>query len=249
MIPSQIHKVLSTMRSRQVAALLMGGQACVFYGAAEFSKDTDFAILADAANLGRLAGALEDLGADQIAVPPFAVEYLERGHAVHFRCQHPDAVGLRVDVMAKMRGVAPFPELWERRTDFEDGSGEVFTALSLPDLVQAKKTQRNKDWPMLERLLNVHFFEHQTSPQPAQVAFWFRELRTVELLTEAAARFPAAFAEALPVRPAVLTAVAEGDRDRIEAALADEQARERALDRAYWEPLKRELEGLRRRRA
>jgi hypothetical protein len=29
----------------------MGGQACVFYGAAEFSRDTDFAMLADALNL------------------------------------------------------------------------------------------------------------------------------------------------------------------------------------------------------
>jgi hypothetical protein len=29
----------------------MGGQACVFYGAAEFSRDTDLAILADTANL------------------------------------------------------------------------------------------------------------------------------------------------------------------------------------------------------
>ena len=33
----------------------MGGQACVFYGAAEFSRDTDFAILADAANLAAAA--------------------------------------------------------------------------------------------------------------------------------------------------------------------------------------------------
>lgn len=29
--------------------MLMGGQACVFYGGAEFSRDTDFAILADRA--------------------------------------------------------------------------------------------------------------------------------------------------------------------------------------------------------
>ena len=32
----------------------MGGQACVFYGAAEFSRDTDLAILAEADNLDRL---------------------------------------------------------------------------------------------------------------------------------------------------------------------------------------------------
>ena len=41
MIPSRIRKVLSTMANRQVRTLLMGGQACVFYGAAEFSRDTD----------------------------------------------------------------------------------------------------------------------------------------------------------------------------------------------------------------
>ena len=29
------------MRAHRVRALLMGGQACVLYGAAEFSRDTD----------------------------------------------------------------------------------------------------------------------------------------------------------------------------------------------------------------
>lgn len=48
------------MRAHRVRALLMGGQACVFYGAAEFSRDTDFAILADAANLARLRKALAE---------------------------------------------------------------------------------------------------------------------------------------------------------------------------------------------
>jgi hypothetical protein len=31
-----------TIQKHQVQALLMGGQACVFYGAAQFSKDVDF---------------------------------------------------------------------------------------------------------------------------------------------------------------------------------------------------------------
>ena len=70
----------------------MGGQACVFYGAAESSRDTDFAILANSANLARLRNALAELQAKVIAVPPFGLKYLQRGHAVHFRCQHPDAV-------------------------------------------------------------------------------------------------------------------------------------------------------------
>jgi hypothetical protein len=85
------------MRAHRVRALLMGGQACVFYGAAEFSRDTDFAILADAANLARLRKALAELQAEPIAVPPFAIKYLRRGHAIHFRCQHPEALRMRVE--------------------------------------------------------------------------------------------------------------------------------------------------------
>jgi len=88
------------MRAHHVRALLMGGQACVFYGAAEFSRDTDFAILANPANLVRLRKALADLMAETIAVPPFELKYLRRGHAIHFRCHHPEALRIRVEVMS-----------------------------------------------------------------------------------------------------------------------------------------------------
>jgi len=84
------------MHAHRVRALLMGGQACVLYGAAEFSRDTDLAVLADHANLARLRRALADLQAEVIAVPPFRLAYLRRGHAVHFRCHHPDALRMRV---------------------------------------------------------------------------------------------------------------------------------------------------------
>ena len=43
----------------------------MFYGAAEFSRDSDFAIVADAENLARLRGALSELQAGVIDVPPF----------------------------------------------------------------------------------------------------------------------------------------------------------------------------------
>lgn len=48
LIPNLIRKVLSSIRERRVRALSMGGQACVSYGAAEFSRDTDLVVLADA---------------------------------------------------------------------------------------------------------------------------------------------------------------------------------------------------------
>jgi hypothetical protein len=67
----------------------MGGQACVLYGAAEFSRDLDLALLPDPANLDRLEAALEELGAVVIAVPPMALKHLSEGLSVHFRCSQP----------------------------------------------------------------------------------------------------------------------------------------------------------------
>jgi hypothetical protein len=59
LIPNPIVKVLSTLTTHQVQYLLMGGQACVLYGAAQFSRDTDVAI--------------------SPAVPPFELDYLRLG--------------------------------------------------------------------------------------------------------------------------------------------------------------------------
>jgi hypothetical protein len=63
------------------------------------------------------------------------------GLAVHFRCWHPDALRVHVDVMSRMRGVAPFQELWNRRTTFHVGD-EMIAMLSLPDLVTGAPLMR-----------------------------------------------------------------------------------------------------------
>lgn len=131
-------------------ALLMGGQACVFYGAAQVSKDIDFLILAERENFERLLASLDFLQARRIAIPPFDTVALAKGHAVHFRCQAPVVEGLRIDIMTKLRDLDDFETLWQRRTVFSDPSGTEFHLLSVPDLVSAKKTQRSKDWPVIE---------------------------------------------------------------------------------------------------
>ena len=247
MIPNPIRKVLSSMREHRVRALLMGGQACVFYGAAEFSRDTDFAILAAATNLVRLRRALADLRADVIAVPPFELKYLRRGHAIHFRCRHPDALRMRVDVMSHMRGVDTFAKLWRRRTTLELPDGSSCDVLALPDLVQAKKTQRDKDWPMIRRLVEAHYFQHRSKPSTAQITFWLRELRTPELLSHVARKSPVPCRRSLRDRPLLATALA-GKGDELERALRAEETAERERDKRYWLPLRKELETLRRSR-
>lgn len=222
----------------------MGGQACVFYGAAEFSRDTDFVILAESRNLGRFKQALDDLRAQCIAVPPFESKYLERGHAIHFRCRHPEASRMRIDVMSKMRGVDPFAKLWPRRTTIELADNTICDLISLPDLVRAKKTQRDKDWPMIRRLIEANYFQNIEKPNATQVTFWLMELRTPALLV-ALARSHFAMATKLIPKRRLLKHALSGRIVSLERALLAEEAIERKKDKFYWAPLLRELERLR----
>jgi hypothetical protein len=244
LIPNPIHKVLSTLRKHEVRFLLMGGQACVFYGAAEFSRDTDIMLLLESGNLDRLKKALDELQAVCVAVPPFEVGYLKRRHAVRFRCLHPEAEKVRIDVLSCLRGVDPFEELWQRRTTIETETAEVYELVSLPDLVTTKKTQQDKDWPMIRRLVEAHFVRHRDRPADQQVRFWLEECRTPDMLIELACSYPQMLDEVVKKRE-LLAHAARGEKDKIEAALKEEEDREREADRKYWRPLKEELERLR----
>ena len=247
-MPNPIHKVLSTLNRQKVRYLLMGGQACIFYGGAEFSRDTDVALLAEPENLERLSMAMETLQAEVIAVPPLRMDYLERGHAVHYRCRHPDAEGMRLDVLSVMRGLPPFAVLWKRRSTVRLPDGEDIELLSLPDLVAAKKTQRDKDWPMIRRLVEANVVQFMAEPTPERIRFWLSELRTPALLKECAVRFPKAVCEYAGIRP-LLADLAKMTEEDIAAALAEEESAERAADRDYWAPLRKELEALRHQRS
>jgi hypothetical protein len=222
----------------------MGGQACVFYGAAEFSRDLDLLILVDAANLARLRQALDELDAQPIAVPPFAQQFLEAGHAIHFRCRRPDVAGLRIDLMARLRGMGGFEELWQRRTTIETET-QAIDLLGLEDLVCAKKSQRDKHWPMIRRLVEQHYFQHRNEPTPGQIRFWLRELRTARLLLSVVEVWPLETDREVGQRPAVSAAIG-GSEERVAEHLELEEKQERDRDRLYWQPLRRELEELQR---
>lgn len=239
-----IHKVLSTLSSHHVQCLLIGGQACIFYGAAEFSRDADITLLSSRGNLQRLGEALVDLLAMQIAVPSLDAVYLDRGHAVHFRCAHPEAAGIRIDLISRMRGVDPFEILWARRTTVVVGPGESYEIVSLPDLVRSKKTQRDKDWPMIRRLVESNFIANRDHPSAEQVDFWLREGRTPALLREVASAHSESVKRLVAKRP-LLESSTLHDEQRLEEALEAEEKLEREADREYWKPLRQELERLR----
>lgn len=243
MDPNLIRVALSSFRKSGVKVLVMGGQACVLYGAAQFSRDLDLTLTPDPESLEKLGEALADLQAELIAVPPLDPANLERGHAVHYRCKRADLEDLRIDVMSKMRGVDSFDRLWERRFVVQTPEGPI-DLISIPDLVKAKKTQRSKDWPMIERLVETTYFSKTIQRTDSLVEFWLRELRTPDLLLRVAADYPEMARSHAETRPVLRAAIA-GDRDEIDVLLAEEQRNETNLDRAYWEPLKRELEAFR----
>lgn len=247
MTPSPIIKVLSTIQNRRVRFLLMGGQACILYGAAEFSRDLDLVVLADENNLDRLRQALEDLEAEPVYVLPLGQGVLQRGHACHFRAGIPEALGVRIDVMSVLRGCKPFPVLWARRRRMKLPQNGLVNVLALTDLVQAKKTQQDKDWPMLGRLVEVDYHQRPRRPTQSQIAFWLREGRSPALLIELCHRFPRIAQRLIPERPLLRWAI-HNDTPQTEQALRDEENQLRAEDRAWWQPLKEELFQWRQRR-
>jgi hypothetical protein len=113
--------------------------------------------------------------------------------------------------------------------------------LALPDLVRAKKTQRDKDWPMVRRLVEADYYRRPARPPLARVEFWLKECRTPDMLLELGRRFPRAARRIARARPAVARAL-ESDDVGIGQSLRSEEGAARKADRSYWQPLRAELE-------
>lgn len=224
--------------------MLIGGQACIVYGAAEFSRDSDFVVLASPENLAALGRALKALKAVPVYFPELSLEYLLKGHACHFRCAAAGVAGLRVDVMAKLKGCDPFEKLWPRRSKVRIAGVGAIAIISLEDLVNSKKTQRDKDWLMLARLVENDIFSRGGRGPAAKVHWWLAEARNPETLARLCAEHPAQARKLAAQRPLLMQAL-KGAGGRLPALLKKEELAERAVDARYWAPLKKELEAMR----
>jgi hypothetical protein len=92
--------------------------------------------------------------------------------------------------------------------------------------------------------VTIHHRENAAVPQADWIAFWLRDARTPELLRDLASRFPGEVRTLLSTRPLLAHAIT-GDMDAMRAALDAEVRAEQARDRAYWEPLRKEMEQFR----
>jgi hypothetical protein len=242
--PSPILKVLSTFKKTKVKALLIGGQACIVYGAAEFSRDSDFVVFANPSNLDRLRKALKSLGAEPVYFPALTPEYLQKGHACHFRCGAPGVEDLRVDVMGRLRGCSPFPALWRRRKRVKVAGVGVIDVISIKDLAQCKKTQRDKDWLMLARLVENSILLADFKAPSETVSWWLLEARSPRTLVRLCGMYQK-LARRLAARRTLLKYAIAGQIEKTRKMLMAEERLERTNDKLYWDPLKKELETLR----
>ena len=97
----------------------------------------------------------------------------------------------------------------------------------------------------IDALVEGHYLALGGEPTPERVAFWLSESRTPERLMGLAQRFPNE-ARAQTGRRPLLRLAFSGESEALREALDAEARAEQAKDRAYWAPLKAELEAFRR---
>lgn len=189
--------------------------------------------------------ALEALKAELIYVPPLEIKLLEKGHACHFRCNAKDVKGLRIDVISKLRGCESFDKIWKQRKTIKLKDYGSIDVIGVKDLVQSKKTQRDKDWLMLRRLVeNDIILYKDRHPSGEQIKWWLLECRTPEILLKLVKKYPKIAKDCSIDRPLLISAIQQ-DLPELDSQLQGEERAEREKDIEYWGPLRKELELLR----
>lgn len=244
---SDPEKTLSTVfkvaEKSKLQCLLIGGQACVIYGGKISSIDIDITILCSEENVENLKQALAELRAKPYrASPPLSAEVLKRGHSLHFMCPM-DGASTRLDVLGKMPRVEDFPALWGRRFTYHTKQGVDVFVLSLEDLVQTKKTGRDKDFLDLNALLKAHHANHLLKPSKENIEFWLRESRDAGMLLMLAKKHKQEAKKLSSVRKAIKYALS-GKSDELKRELFEEGLQIEKAHKAFREPLNKEAKRL-----
>jgi hypothetical protein len=116
--------------------------------------------------------------------------------------------------------------------------------ISVKDLVQCKKTQRDKDWLMMARLVENDIRLADFKAARRIVAWWLSESRNTDTLARLAGMYPK-LARGLAVKRPLLKYALSGDFVKVRKLLLAEESSERTKDKLYWDPLKKELETMR----
>ncbi len=135
------------LRQANIRFAITSGQACVYYGIQQTTKDSDWIV--EPEDLGTLMGLFRELDASPgmsvsyraICGAPCLESYLRNGWTSHVRVTDADGVEHHLDFF----GRAPRVTVVEYDRDDPDYASRALVA-------QMKKTDREKDWPFVAAL-------------------------------------------------------------------------------------------------
>jgi hypothetical protein len=238
---------LRSLETEGARYLLISGQACVLYGASQFTEDVDLWLQPAARDL---AGLLRSLAKVKAVVhkltPPPSLSLVQRGHGFHFLIP-PDTY---LDVMGRPPRVGPFSTALSRARRMKTDWGTL-PVVAPEDLVLLKRTNRPSDYEAITNLVRLRRAE---APDDPGVLRWCLEntfdvddlIDTAALAANRLKRWPgrAALRALLPLSKGS-GRVPSDRRLRASRLLALEAADLQEKGRRYWVPFLRELKMLR----
>lgn len=234
--------VLAALEKNNVKYIIIGGQAVIAYGASQFTRDADLWIHPLKNNLNRLQKALKALKTTLRFLPPLEPSYLKKGHGVHFRFKY-QGRDFYIDILGKPPRVSGFAPAWKDAERIE-WHGLNVPVLDIPRLVATKKTNRERDYLVIQ-LLGEMVFEQIRRDKVAResaISWLAKESRNPQHLKIIARRWEGG-REALfnSKRPAAILAAQDASLVNIQKELDVEKEKLKKEDRKYWQPLISEL--------
>jgi len=238
-----LFQTIEIFNSHKVKALLIGGQACVIYGAKVSTVDIDFTILVDEKNLKNLKKALDELAVVPSTLSaPIDKKLLSKGHSLHYYSAKKGFDKIRIDIIGYLPQLPPFPQLWKRRFEYKD-----INIISLKDLVLSKKTGRLKDILDISSLIRADYTANKLNPIETDIDFWLLQARDSELVRMLITQFKPRTKDLIKKRPLLKYAL-KGDDEKLEIALSEENRTEALEHQKFRKPIMAETKELSRRK-
>ena len=156
----RLARIVTDLESVGLTCLVMGGHAVRYYGLRRDTNDFDLHLAPETWDelSTRVAKTSLFLGKDVVEGPswrPHAFRRFQIGSL-------PDGREEWLEFWYRNHLLAPFSELYARREEGRYG-GRAMSFLSLPDLIQSKETERERDWQdvaILEEFLDARRLAH-----------------------------------------------------------------------------------------
>ncbi len=199
-------QLTSQFNANRRRAILSGGQAVVLHRLAMMSKDGDWILREDEETMRHVLMVLGNYGAFYRFGAPLDLRWLAAGWSAHFEFRH-DSLRVRADFVTRP------PRLTGERLAclWKEQEARALPFLDLADLIETKKTNREKDYAVIGAL----------AAELSDIDQRFQYSRSARELIELAARYPDRAADLMGQRP-VLRFVAQG-REVLESALDAER--------------------------